>query len=410
MNPPRIAFFTDSYTEANGVARTAKALEAYASRRSLPFLCVHGGPQTSTSSDGGQLRMQLGRGRASFSLEHDLKFDPLLWRHLRTVAAALREFRPDVLHFTGPSDVGQLGAYLGHRMRIPMVGSWHTNLHEYASRRGLKHATWLSDSTRLRLRYAVERHALSATLQFYRLPRVVLAPNEEFVDLLSRRTGKPTFLMSRGVDIGAFTPARRVRRDGPLNLGFVGRLSPEKSVRMLPLVERALADAGIVDFRFTIIGEGAERPWLQRNMTRATFLGVLRGGALADAYADMDLFVFPSQTETVGNVVLEAMASGVAIVAMGQGGPRYTVDHGVNGMLADTDAEFIAHTIALARDPGARAALAARGRGRALERSWDAIFDDVYRAYAIAASDDLWRAASAGGRGIEPIAERQPTA
>ena len=76
-------------------------------------------------------RLELRRSPAAFRLEHDLSFDPLLWRHYGAVTRVLHEFRPDVIHVTGPSDVGQLGALLGHRMHVPMVFSWHTNLHQY---------------------------------------------------------------------------------------------------------------------------------------------------------------------------------------------------------------------------------------------------------------------------------------
>jgi hypothetical protein len=132
---PRVALFTDAYTEANGVARVSQDLEAYAERCGVPFLCVYAGNTTRLTEHGRGLRLELRRSAAAFQIEHDLAFDLLLWRHLRTVARALTSFKPDIVHITGPSDVGQLGAYLGHRLSIPMVGSWHTNLHEYAALR-----------------------------------------------------------------------------------------------------------------------------------------------------------------------------------------------------------------------------------------------------------------------------------
>src|SRR5712691_6395574 len=104
MKPLRIAFFTDSYHEANGVARTSQALEAYASCRRLPFLCVHAGPHTRFSESGAIARLELRRGPVGFQLEHDMAFDLLLWRHYHAAERVLRRFDPDVLHFTGPSD------------------------------------------------------------------------------------------------------------------------------------------------------------------------------------------------------------------------------------------------------------------------------------------------------------------
>jgi phosphatidylinositol alpha 1,6-mannosyltransferase len=410
MTATRVALFTDSYYEANGVARTSSALETYAAERGLPLLLVHGGPADQLIESGSVLRLELSRSTLlSFGLEHDLRFDLALWRHLRRVSDVLRMFQPDVLHFTGPSDVGQLGAYLGHRLGIPMVASWHTNLHEYASRRLLTRLSWARDTTRMAVRLWVERQALSLTVLFYRVPRIVLAPNEEWRCLLEWRTRKPTFVMTRGIDTELFTPARRARTDGPLNVGYVGRLSPEKSVRVLAAVEAALLADGRSDVRFTIVGDGTERAWLEQNMTRAVFLGVLRGDELAAAYADMDLFAFPSETETVGNVVLEAMASGVPVVAMARGGHRFVVDAGTSAAIAHDEREFVSLAQQLSADRGRRETMGLAGRACALERSWEQVFDGVYRAYAEALSARPQPEQAAEGA-LVPVVEKQPFA
>src|SRR4029077_5388512 len=131
---------------------------------------------------------------------------------------------------------------------------------------------------------------------------------------------------------------------------YVGRLSAEKNVRALAAVALALAGRGLRDVRFTIVGNGSERDWLREHMPRATFTGTLRGESLSAAYADMDLFVFPSETETVGNVVLEAMASGVPVVAMAQGGPRFVAGASRGAVLARTERELVDLSVQLVRD------------------------------------------------------------
>jgi len=375
-NTPRVAFFTDSYYEANGVARTTAALQAHARERGLPMLVVHGGRVTEITSSGSIVRLELRRSDAtSFALDHDLRFDVALWRHVSLVARTLNTFRPDVLHFTGPSDVGQLGMWLGYRHGIPMVGSWHTNLHEYAARRLSK-----------RIRHAgilrrVEAWSLEIALLFYKIPRIVLAPNADWCALLRDRTAKPTEVMTRGIDTSAFTPARRTKSDDVVNVGYVGRLSTEKNIALLPDVEQALIDARS-NYRFTIVGEGTDSAWLRDRMRRAEFKGVLRGDALAGAYADMDVFAFPSETETVGNVVLEAMASGVPVVAMSRGGHRFITQAGRSALIAASGAEFIEHTLALVRDRTTRQTMSVNARADACARSWGAVFDGVYRAYS----------------------------
>jgi len=383
---PRVALFTDSYYEANGVARTANALEAFAAERDRPLLVVHGGRADQLVESGSIARLELNRWRlTSVALEHDLRFDAALWRQTWRVARVLRWFQPDVLHFTGPSDIGQIGMLLGGCLGIPMVGSWHTNLHEYASRRLLSHLPAAGERTRMHVRWLVERFTLRLATLFYRIPpRVVLAPNEEWAAILEWHTRKPTFVMTRGVDTAHFNPSRRTRSDVGVNVGYVGRLSVEKNVRALAVVRDELARAGVDNVRFTIVGDGIEREWLQAQLPGATFTGVLRGDALADAYANLDLFVFPSETETVGNVILEAMASGVPVVAMARGGQKYIAASPASAVLAHSVSELAEATVRLARDPARRQAMSAAARNAAVARGWAAVFDVVYRAYDMA--------------------------
>src|SRR5262249_28243966 len=156
--------------------------------------------------------------------------------------------------------------------------------------------------------------------------KLLFAPNPELTELLSHRTGRPARIMRRGIDTHLFSPARRRRTDGAFVIGYVGRLSPEKNVRMLAELETALLAAGLTNYRFLIVGEGVERAWLGSHMCSAELPGILRGEKLAEAYASMDAFVFPSATDTFGNVVLEAMASGVPPVVSTSGGPKFLVE------------------------------------------------------------------------------------
>jgi glycosyltransferase involved in cell wall biosynthesis len=378
---PRVALFTDSYAEANGVARLSRALESSAERHGRPLLCVHGGQSMRVTSGESIQRLELPRSAAAFRLEHDLTFDPLLWRHYARVRDVVAAFQPDVLHVTGPSDVGQLGALLGHRLNIPIVGSWHTNLHQYAAMRSMKWCRWLPPALLRRVLPAIERHALTATLHFYRIPRVLLAPNDELVALLAGRTGKATHLMKHGVDCTTFAPGPPRADGAPLRIGFVGRLSAEKRVRLIATLQHVLRANGVA-CQFVFIGEGTERRWLQREMPDAQFPGVLHGDALARAYTSLDVFVFPSPSETFGLAVLEAMASGVAVLAMAQGGPGFVIEHGVSGWLAGDEQEFLSAGLTLARDNGLRARLGRQARIRALTWSWDAVSDELYDVYS----------------------------
>jgi glycosyltransferase involved in cell wall biosynthesis len=226
-----------------------------------------------------------------------------------------------------------------------------------------------------------ERYALDALIRFYKIPRLLLAPNPEIVQLLKERTQKPVYLMRRGVDTDLFTPARRDTRCPDFTLGYVGRLTPEKSVRLLAQLERALIAMGRCDYRFLIVGDGYDRPWLERNLQKAEFTGILTGDMLARAYANMDLFLFPSRTDTFGNVVLEALASGTPAVVTADGGPKYLVKPGVTGAVASDDQQFIETVISLMGCGSLYQEMRQEVRKFACSNSWDVVFDLVYRVY-----------------------------
>lgn len=223
-------------------------------------------------------------------------------------------------------------AYFAWKLKVPLAASWHTNVHEYAARR----LGWLTkampEDWGAAVGLRVEGLSLGVLTRFYSLARVLFAPNEELCGMLVRATGRPCHLMRRGVDTELFSPVRRVLGDGDgkFTLGYVGRLSVEKNVALLPGVQREVAAAGLAA-RFLVIGQGAEEEALRRELPGAEFAGVLRGEELARAFARMDVLVFPSHTDTFGNVVLEALASGVPAVVTRDGGPKFMVRDGVRG-------------------------------------------------------------------------------
>lgn len=383
MNPtPRVAFFTDSFHEVNGVAHTSRNFDAFARRRGLPFLNVHAGPETRLRRDGPVWTQELKRSPVGFALEHDMGFDMLLARYRHMLAVRLKEFGAELVHITGPSDVGMLGALLAHQLGLPLIASWHTNIHEFGARRLSKMLSFLPGKVLQPMAWFTEqRIILALSLQFYQLARVLLAPNLELVNMLRERTKKPTFLMQRGVDTELFAPEKRERADDVVTVGFVGRLSPEKSVRVLRDVGHALIRAGVEKFRISVVGDGHERGWLEQNVPNVELKGLLYGEELARAYANFDIFAFPSHTDTFGNVVLESLASGVPVVVTSSGGPKYLVMEGVTGSIARDDASFPESVVALAKDADQRERMRVRAREFALCRYWNRIFDQVYDAY-----------------------------
>ncbi|HSY36661.1 MAG TPA: glycosyltransferase [Acidobacteriaceae bacterium] len=413
---PRIAYFPDSYHEVNGVAHTSRNFTAYARRHDIPMLCVRAGQTTRLLDPDGSIEaLELGRSPLAVHLEKDLSFDPLFFRYSDFISATVRAFRPDVIHITGPSELGLFGAYFAHQLNVPLVASWHTNLHEYAARR----MRWLSrhlGRAGTGTERIVEAAALHIASHLYRRAEALYAPNPTLCTLLERTTHRPCHLMQRGVDTDLFTPARRTRPPddteiGTPVLGYVGRLSVEKNVALLPKVDTQLRTLGITA-RWLIIGHGAEEEHLRSALPNAELPGVLRDEALAAAYANMDLLIFPSHTDTFGNVVLEALASGVPAIVTPDGGPAHILQSAAQsamrspiasasascetcragqaiappltpGRIADDEA-FAAAIADVLHDPENRIAMRAAARTYAQRCSWDAVFDKVLGAYPTA--------------------------
>jgi len=321
---PRVALLCETYHEINGVALTARQLVDYAKRHDSPLLAIHGGRQPGAWDEGSVRRVELERSWGSVGIERDLEYDFFFWRYLRRIRKELQLFRPDVIHITSPGELGQLGAYFA---------------------------------------------------------RVTLAPTEPQVAWLEKELGKPSFLMPRGVDGEQFNRKHRTVDDETLRLGFVGRVTPEKGVRLLREIERELIGRGLNDFRIMIVGDGSEVAWLKKRLRHADFTGVLRGEDLARAYANMDLFVFPSRTDTFGNVIQEAAASGVPSVVTNEGGPKHLVVAGKTGLIAGTNAEFVAKVVELALGRNRLREMGEAARERVSGVSWDGAFEKTYLAY-----------------------------
>jgi phosphatidylinositol alpha 1,6-mannosyltransferase len=383
MPPLRIAYFPDSFHEVNGVAHTSRNFVAYARRHNIPMLCVRAGKTTRLLPlDGSIEALELGRSPIAVHIEKDLSFDPLFFRYSNLISSTIRAFRPDVIHITGPSELGIFGAYFASQLGIPLVASWHTNVHEYAARRLrwlTKHLGSFGDS----IEHKAESLMLDATSRFYRQAQVVYAPNPTLCTLLERTTHRPCHLMQRGVETDIFTPTKRTRapNDGHIILGYIGRLSVEKNVALIPVINAQLRAQGITA-KWIIIGHGAEQDHLRSALPTADLPGVLHGEALSEAYANMDLFIFPSHTDTFGNVVLEALASGVPAIVTPDGGPAHILNASASptGRIA-RDEDFATTIADVLSNPATLTAMRAASRDYAHHCSWDAVIEKVLAAY-----------------------------
>jgi glycosyltransferase involved in cell wall biosynthesis len=268
-----------------------------------------------------------------------------------------------------------------------MIGSFHTDLAEYA--RVLSGSRRLGDLMQRYMRWP------------YRKCAQIFVPSEATRQLLIQAGIEPTKLdiWRRGVATGQFSPAKRsaslreqwgVSGARPAVL-YVGRLSKEKSLDLLAPISEGLRRAGM-PHRLVIAGDGPMQRELRAVCAGAVFTGTLTPEDVATAMASADLFVFPSRTDTAGNVVLEAQASGLPVLVSGDGGPRENMVAGQSGFICTGLADFVARATQLLRMPEERIRAGAAARQYALTRSWDLALEPLYQAYG------AWGSAGSGWR------------
>ena len=288
----------------------------------------------------------------------------------------VRRFAPDIIHVSTPDILGTRAQTFAKRRGLPVVASLHTRFETYFEHYGLGWARPLAEAHLRR---------------FYRRSDHVLAPTPGIVEEVKGLRGDDRVsLWSRGVDRDLFSPERRDlewrRAQGwsehDIVVLFFGRLVLEKGVRDFVEIVRQLRAQGIAAKTLVV---GAGPAWgMFSELGDAALTSHLDGPELARAVASADILIHPSRTEAFGNVVLEAMASGLAIVSANTDSSRQLIEHGRSGILcADHDpAEFARAVIALAADAARRHELGAEARLASAGFSWDAASDSVFEAYA----------------------------
>lgn len=307
----------------------------------------------------------------------------------RAIVEDLAAFRPDVVHVATEFAMGVAGVKAARRLGVPLVASAHTDYDRYAARYGFD---WLLGSGWRYLRW------------FYGQANRVLCPSEVYEQHLRARGIERTCLWTRGVDTDVFHPrfrSPRWRREvgaGPNDLvvTYVGRLAREKNLDLLLDAWMAL-DAGGRSARLVLVGRGPLEEEIRRRRLRGIHVtGQLTGQALSTAYASADLFVFPSTTETFGNVLLEAMASGLPSLVAAAGGVLDFAEHGENAWLvAPEDGRALADGLdRLLRDHALRYRLRQGALQTAAARRWDVIYDELIAEYLrVAGERPLYQAA-----------------
>lgn len=287
-----------------------------------------------------------------------------------------RQQTPDVLYVATQGPLGASAVHVARRLAIPVVSGFHTNFHTYCRH---YHVAWM------------ERVVFAYLRRFHNRTATTLVPTAALrADLVARGLRKVEVL-GRGIDTELFTPARRDARlraawgvtdDAPAVI-YVGRLAAEKNLQLVVRAFRALRGAR-PEARLILVGDGPLMARLREEHPDFIFCGMRTGTDLAAHYASGDLFLFPSLTETFGNVLLEALASGLAVVAYDYAAANQHIRAHENGLTAPRGDEgaFIRHALTLASDPALRRTVRANARLQALSQDWGQIgtqFEAVLR-------------------------------
>lgn len=371
----KVAHFTDTFHEVNGVARTLQQQVRFSLESAKDLTVITCDDRVSPGGESVRNFTPVGVYDLPEYPEQRLQYPPLL-----EMLRYCHEKGFTHIHSATPGPVGLAALAIARILGLPVFGTYHTALPEYA-----QHLT--NDGT-------IEDVVWKYTAWYYDQMDVVFVPSRSTAaDLVDKGIGADKIrLFPRGIDIDRFHPSRRngILEDryglpDGLRLLYVGRISKEKNLTLLERTFRSLVTASRDPLQLVIVGDGPYRSQMERNLKGlpCLFTGTLDGDVLPAVYASCDLFVFPSTTDTFGNVVLEAQASGLPVVVTDLGGPCENVVHGRTGWIAasaDPDA-FTAAVRRLIQDPEARRRMGVEAR-RAMEgRSFEKAFDETWELY-----------------------------
>lgn len=367
----KIAIFTDTYTpQINGVAKTLERLTRYFSRTGIDHIVF--APQN-VKDELEKVHVEKVKS-IPFAIYPECR---IALPNLYFIKKKLLRFRPDLIHVATPFNMGLVGRYYAGKLGIPLVGSFHTDFDAYLNYYKME---FLSPILWNYMRW------------FHNSMEKTFVPSQETLVQLQEKGFTHLDIWSRGVDCRLFGPSddstRNLREKYGIGekyiLSYVGRLAPEKDIETLEKIIEKIGKNRAGDVHWLIAGDGPLSGEMKARFTKhITFTGYLTPAKLAHVYAGSDLMVFPSPTETFGNVVLESMACGTPVIGADAGGVRNIISSEINGALCppkDDDA-FVSAVNHFLDNDAQRQAAGASARSYALTQSWDRIFEKLLNDY-----------------------------
>jgi glycosyltransferase involved in cell wall biosynthesis len=362
----RVALFSDTYyPQVNGVARTLKRLTDHYEKRRIEYKVFV---------------PDLQENKSPYPNVHSFTSFPFfLYPECRTAIAnpktivkQLKDFSPTLIHVTTPLTMGLYGIRGAKKMDIPLVASYHTHFDMYLNYYKMM---WASPLLWKYMKW------------FYSQAERIFVPSEETRLHLIEQGFTDLSIWGRGVDCTAYSPEKRnsslrekYKIDKKYILLYVGRLAPEKDLHTLEKMIKYLTEEVKNQVQWLIVGDGPMKKELMEKTKgeNVIFTGYVTGHELAETYASSDLFVFPSASETFGNVVLEAFASGLPAIVADRGGVANIVEHNQTGRIAEAHRyqSFIHHIIEML-DEDRLQYMKRKALQMAEKQSWDVIFDGL---------------------------------
>ncbi len=365
----KVAIFTDTYLpQINGVTKTLGRFVEYMEKNNIDY-------RVFAPVDGNK--------EYNDKIIRFFSFRFFLYPECRVslpnyfaMSKQLRNFNPDIIHIVTPFNIGLCGLKYAKDYNVPLVSSYHTNIPEYLEYFNLK---FLSNVSWDFFRW------------FHAHCQKNYCPSKVTMELLESKGINNLEIWGRGINTNKFTSKNRsqdFRKKYSINdklaILYVGRVSPEKDLDVFIEAAKRLNKKYYEKIHFVVVGNGPMLNELKdQGITNMSFTGFLKGESLQEAYASSDIFMFPSSTETYGNVILEAMASQVPVIACYAGGIKENLIDGYNGMackVRDVD-DFYESCEKLILNQDLRELLKKNGREYTLKRTWDSIYDKLIDSY-----------------------------
>lgn len=366
----KIALFTDAYLpQINGVSETILKFINYMERHNIEYRIFAPRYDRKNLSDKNIIRLR----SVKFVFYKQCRF--AIPRY-SIISKELKKFKPDIIHAMTSFGIGIYGFLYARRNKIPLVSSYETNIPQYLDYYHLKF---------------LESFSWDFYIWFHKNCDKNYVPSKATLELLIEKNIGNVELWDRGVEVDRFSPEHRdeeFRKARNLSdktvFLYVGRVSPEKDLDVFMKVAIKLNEKYKDKTHFILVGDGPSLKDLKKNApSNVTFTGFLRGQELLKTYASSDIFLFTSPTETLGFVLLEAMASGLPAVACSEGGIRDNLIDGFNGIpcAEKNEDEFYNGCVKLIEDEDLRKSMAENARNYVMEKSWERAFDRLINSY-----------------------------